>query len=213
MIPAESERGSFAHLYLSYLSLYTSFVDIPIVLGQGDGQAGQFTQPVTLYLSIIVPGNMTSPVLPSIIPTEGDDAPAGEALEPTTAPDSEALGQSTEPEHPLPPPGHLPVEGVTPMSQDRGEKSPVEEAQIKLDLAEQAKKLIDRSNTWGGVVGRIKWVMDTLSPVAGVRVIFDLLSFELTEPTARSQLHPIAQMAYSVLSVIPQVHLFASFVE
>ena len=29
-------------------------------------------------------------------------------------------------------------------------------------------------NTWDEVVGRIKWVLDTLSPVAGVRVIFVL---------------------------------------
>ena len=116
---------------------------------------------------------MTSPGLPPNIPTEGDDAPAGEVLEPTTAPDSKGVGQSTEPEHSLPPPGHLPVdEGVTSMPQDRGEMSLVDEAQTSLDLAEQAKKSIDRSNTWAGVVGRIKWVMDTLSPVAGVRVIF-----------------------------------------
>ena len=117
---------------------------------------------------------MTSPGLPPIVPTEGDDAPAGEVLEPTTAPDSKALGQSTEPEHPLLPSDQLPVEGVTPMPQDQGEMSLVDEAQTSLDLAEQAKKLIDRSNSWEGVVGRIKWVMDTLSPVAGVRVIFVL---------------------------------------
>ena len=153
---------------------------------------------------------MTSPGLPPSIPTEGDDTQAGEVLEPTTPSDSKGLGQSTESEHP---PDHLLVEGVTPMPQDLGEMSLVDEAQISLDLAEQAKKSINRSNSWEGVVGRIKWVMDTLSPVAGVRVIFDLLSFKLTEPTARSQLHPIAQMAYSVLSVIPKVHLFASFVE
>ena len=119
---------------------------------------------------------MTSPGLPPSLPTEGDVASAGEVLEPTTAPDSKGLGQSTEPEHPSPPPDHLPVEGVTPMPQDRGEMSLVDKAQISLDLAEQAKKLIDRSNTWEGVVGRIKWVMDTLSPVAGVRVTF-LLPF------------------------------------
>jgi hypothetical protein len=156
-----------------------------------------------------VPGNVTSPGLPPNIPTEGDDTPAGEVLEPTTVTGSKALGQSTELQHPLPPPDHLPVEDVTPMPQDQGEMSLVDEAQISLDLAEQAKKSIDRSNTWEGVVGRVKWVMDTLSPVAGVRVIF-VLPF-LAD--ARSQLHPIAQMAYSVLSVIPQVRLFASFVE
>ena len=114
---------------------------------------------------------MTSPGLPPSIATEGDDNPAGEVLEPTTAPDSKRLDQYTEPEHPSPPPDHLPVGGVTPMPQDRGEMSLVDEAQISLDLAEQAKKSIDRSNSWEGVVGRIKWVMDTLSPVTGVRVI------------------------------------------
>jgi hypothetical protein len=87
----------------------------------------------------------------------------------------------------------------------------VEQAQIGHDLAEKAKKSIGPSNSWGGVVGRIKWLMDTLAPIAGVRVIFVLSSF--TNPTSRSQLHPIAQMAYSVISVIPQVPLFASLFE
>jgi hypothetical protein len=121
-----------------------------------------------------VPGNVTSSGLPPSIPTEGDVTLAGEVLEPTTVTDSKGVGQYTELEHPLPPPDHLPVEGVTPMSQDQGEMSHVDEAQNSLDLAEQAKKSIDRSNTWEGVVGRIKWVMNTLSPVAGVRVIFVL---------------------------------------
>jgi hypothetical protein len=125
-------------------------------------------------LGIIVPGNVTDPGFPPSIPAEGDDTPAGEVLEPTTATDSKALGQSTELEHPFPLPDHLPVEGVTPMPQDQGEMSLVKEAHMNLDLAEQTKKSIDRSNTWEGVVGRIKWVMNTLSPVAGVRVIFVL---------------------------------------
>ena len=115
---------------------------------------------------------MTSPGLPSNIPTEEDDTPAEEVPKPVATPDSKGLGQSTEPEHPLPPLDHLPVEGVTSMPQDRGEMSLADEARIKLDRADEAKKLIDPSNTWEGVVGRIKWVMDTLSPVAGVRVIF-----------------------------------------
>ncbi|KAH9069684.1 hypothetical protein EDB83DRAFT_2550963 [Lactarius deliciosus] len=53
---------------------------------------------------------------------------------------------------------------------------------------DRVEESIGQSNTWEGVVGRIKWVMDTLSPVAG--------------------LHPIAQMVYKVLSVIPEVRLF-----
>ncbi|KAN0138446.1 hypothetical protein V8E53_003909 [Lactarius tabidus] len=59
-----------------------------------------------------------------------------------------------------------------------------QKARIGLDRADKAKKSIEGSDTWEGVVGRIKWLMDTLSPVAG--------------------LNPIAQMTYSVLSVIPQ---------
>ena len=57
------------------------------------------------------------------------------------------------------------------MPQDRGEKSLDEKARVTLDLADEAKESIDRSDTWEAVVGRVKWLMDTLSPVAGVRVL------------------------------------------
>ena len=103
------------------------------------------------------------------MPTEGDDSPAEEDPGPTTAPDSRGPDQSAEPEHHLPPQDHLPVQSSIPMSHDVFEK-----AQIGLDRADEAKKSIDRSNTWEGVVGRIKWVMDTLSPVAEVCVTFIL---------------------------------------
>jgi hypothetical protein len=46
------------------------------------------------------------------------------------------------------------------------------EAQIGLDPADELKKSIGSSDTWEGVIGRIKWLMDTLSPVPGVHVIF-----------------------------------------
>ena len=42
---------------------------------------------------------------------------------------------------------------------------------LALHQAYQDMKRIDRSNTREGAVGRIKWVMDTLGPVAEVRVI------------------------------------------
>ena len=94
------------------------------------------------------------------------------------------------------------------MPQEKGEMPLVEKARVGLDLAEKAKESIDRSGTWEAVVGRIKWLMDTLSPVAGVRVSFLVCFLDLAN--SRSQLNPIAQIAYSVVSVIPQVHLFAS---
>ena len=60
------------------------------------------------------------------------------------------------------------------MPQDQGETSLTEKAQIGLNHADEPEKLIDQSDTWEGVIGRIKWLMDTLSPVAGVCVIFVL---------------------------------------
>ena len=118
-----------------------------------------------------MPANRVAPSVPVNIPTEGGDTPA-EVPKASMAPDSGGPGQPTELEHSLPPPDLPPVQGSTPVPQDQGETSLVEEAQIRLDLADEAKKLIDQSNTWEGVVGRIKWLMDTLNPVAGVRVIF-----------------------------------------
>lgn len=96
------------------------------------------------------------------------------------------------------------------MPQDQ--TSLIKMAQTGLDHADEVGKSIDSSTTWEGVLGRIKWVMDTLSPVAGVRVILVFPFLSLTEPTP-IQLHPIAKMAYGVLSVIPQVRLFASLFE
>ncbi|KAF8264172.1 hypothetical protein EI94DRAFT_1788157, partial [Lactarius quietus] len=128
--------------------------DISFVLTHGNGQAGRSTQPVMLNLTIIVPANRTYPSPHSSMPNEGDDAHAEEVPTPAVAPDPMGPDQSAEPEHP--------VQSLTPVSQGQGD---VEKAQ-------------------SGVVGRIKWVMDTLNPVSG--------------------LHPIVKMAYGVLAVIPQ---------
>ncbi|KAH9047049.1 hypothetical protein EDB84DRAFT_1575489 [Lactarius hengduanensis] len=159
-----------------------SQINASITLGDGNEQAGRSTPPVTLDLTITVLANGTSPSDPHIIPTEGDDTPAEDFPKPTTAPDSSGLDRSSAPGHLSHPPDHRPVESSTLMPQDQGETSVVEKPQIV--RADQVEEVIDRSNTWEGAVGRIKWVMDTLSPVA--------------------ELHPIAQMAYKVLSVIPE---------
>jgi hypothetical protein len=42
-------------------------------------------------------------------------------------------------------------------------------AENTLHDADEATKAIDLTNTWEGAVARIQWLMDTLSPVAGVR--------------------------------------------
>ncbi|KAH9047713.1 hypothetical protein EDB84DRAFT_443721 [Lactarius hengduanensis] len=141
-----------------------SETNISFVLSHGHGQAGQPTEPVTLYLSIAVLANRASPTDSPKIPTEGDEPPAPL----------------------LPLSDHLLVQSSAPVPQDPAETSLVKKARVDLDRADEVNESINRSNTWEGAVRKIKWVMDTLSPVA--------------------ELHPIAQMAYRVLSVIPEVN-------
>ena len=102
------------------------------------------------------------------------------------APDSRESDQSTAPEPPLSPPDHPPFQSSTPIPQYLSETSLFEKTRLGLDRAVQAEKSIDGSNTWQGVVEKIKWVMDTLRPVAGVRVIDILFAYPLLSPLAFS---------------------------
>ena len=98
---------------------------------------------------------------PPSIPTADDGSLAEEAPIPGRI-------QPPSPEHPL---HHQPVEAAK-NSQSREEVSPsANDLRPALAQADQAMKRMDRLNTWQGAVGRIKWVMDTLSPIAEVRVI------------------------------------------
>jgi len=83
------------------------------VLSNGDGDAGQSTHPITLFLTI----------------TD------------TRKPEGQA------------------------------KMSLIKRVLIALRRADEAKKAIDRKNTWKEAVRRIKWVMDTVSPIAEVRTI------------------------------------------
>jgi len=111
------------------------------------------------------------PINPPEIPTKGDDTPAEEATKPSMAPNSGVPIQSTAPEPLLPSPDPLPVETGSPMPDSQAEMSPTEKALIAVRRADEAKKPIDRANTWRGAVSRIKWVMDTVSQVVEVRAI------------------------------------------
>ncbi len=66
------------------------------------------------------------------------------------------------------------------MAHGQAEMSPTEKAQISLRRADEVKKPIDRKNTWKRAVSRIKWVMDTVSPIAEVRAIFTSASPRLS---------------------------------
>ena len=118
-----------------------------------------------------MPANGASQSVPQNIPTKGSNTPAKEVLALTITPDSKGPDQSTEHERPFLPPDHI-GQASTAIPEDTGKMSLDEKARVALDLADEAKESIDRSDTWEAVVGRVKWLMDTLSPVAGVRVSF-----------------------------------------
>jgi hypothetical protein len=109
-----------------------------------------------------------------LITTEPDNRPAEGATAPsvaqhtvelslaTVASASEALSPSTD---------YLPVESGTPAPPTaycQAEMSPTKKA---LHDANDAMKTMNIYDTWDNAVSRIKWVMDTVSPVAGVRTL------------------------------------------
>ncbi len=130
-------------------------------------------QPVTLYLMITVSLSMASPNPPEIL-TKGDDFPAKNSIKPSIVLDSGEPIQSTATEFHLPLSGPLPIETGTPMPDGQTEMSPTEKALIAVRRADEAKKLIDQVKTWQGAVSRIKWVMDTVSPIVEVCAIYIL---------------------------------------
>jgi hypothetical protein len=147
------------------IQLNISRADIPCVLDNDVGEAARSTQQVTLYI-------ITLPILnnsPPSIPPEDDGSPAEEAT-------ISGRIQIPAPEHDLSLSHHQSVEAGNTMPESREEVSPTSAENPRLDLhrVDEAMKRIvpdGRSNTWEKAVGRIKWVMDTLAPITGVRVI------------------------------------------
>ncbi|KAH9026691.1 hypothetical protein EDB83DRAFT_1924031 [Lactarius deliciosus] len=164
-----------------------SQIDTPFVLTNGDGQGGES---VTLYLTVIVsPNTPPDPILPINPPiiqsNTTNDSPSGEAevsvaQEPMT-PTRSAI--ATDSETLSPPTDHASeTNTLIPPAADRRGLSPAVSA---LDGADGAMATMNLSNKLEGALGRIKWVMDTVSPVA--------------------ELHPYAKMAFSLLFAIPKV--------
>jgi len=120
------------------------------------------------YITVnITPPNLYKS-LPSIL-SEDDSSPAEEATTPEHI-------QLIDTERPSPPSHHQRVETEDTIPQSREEVSPTSTKNpcSVLDSADEALKWIvpiDRSNTWERAIGRIKWVIDTLGPIAEVRTI------------------------------------------
>ena len=189
------------------------FVEAPFVLSNSDGQAGRPIQPVTLYLTITVSANATShPILPTsstnAIATEVDVSPVDQATRPTIAQSSietTSFIVTTTTESHSPPTDHVLVETSTPIPPVPDVQAAMSPAENALQDADTATKAINLTSTWEDAVARIKWMMDTVSPVAGVRCC--AISFDLVLDLAdfHSQLNPYAQMACSLLLAIPMV--------
>ena len=92
-------------------------------------------------------------------------------LQPSIVPDSGVPIRSTATEPLLPSSDPLPVETGPPIPESQAAMSLTEKALIAVRRADEAKKPIDRANTWKGAVSRIKWLMVTVSPIAEVRAI------------------------------------------
>ena len=138
--------------------------DIPCVLRNCIGGPARLTQSVTLYMMVnILPQSLHNS------PTVRSDSPAGE----TTIPERI---QFPVPEYVLPLSHHQSVETRKTIQQNREDVShaSTEDPHLALLRADESMKRIvstDGSNTWGRALERIKWVMDTLGPIAEVRVI------------------------------------------
>ena len=73
------------------------------------------------------------------------------------------------PEPLSPPTDRVPFETSTAISPEPDVRAAMSPTKDALQDADEATKAIDLTNTWEGAVERIKWVIDTVSPVAGVR--------------------------------------------
>ena len=157
------------------------FVDAPFVLRSGDGQPGEL---ITLYLTIVVSANAPPhPIFPidttHAIATGMDVSHMEQATEPniTRSQDSTrttSFVAAAAPELRSPPTAEAPVTTSTPIP-------PVPDIQA-MSLAENAlrdadetTKAINLTSAWESTVERIKWLIDTVSPVAGVRAMSSYL--------------------------------------
>ncbi|KAI9437569.1 hypothetical protein H4582DRAFT_284019 [Lactarius indigo] len=163
-----------------------SMIDTPFVLTNGDRQAGE---PVTLYLTVTVsPNTASDPILPIDAPiirsTSINDSPSGEAEERSVVQESTKSTRSTVAtgsETLSPPTDRLPSEMNTPIT-PAADLWGVSLAGSALHGTGEAIATINLSNKWEGALGRIKWVMDTVSPVAEVRYIVHPFCQSLTKP-------------------------------
>jgi hypothetical protein len=145
--------------HCSFGWLSSSHADVAVVLDKGAGR------PATVYLTVSLAANPRSSTINR--PAEGADVPSAPQhavdLSLATAPTFKPLSASAN---------NLPIESdalAPPTTDCKADISPTEKA---LQDADNAVKTMDLYNTWDKALGRIRWVMDTIGPIAEVRTVF-----------------------------------------
>jgi hypothetical protein len=157
---------------------------VPFVLANSDIKTGQLVEPITLYLTFDVSPNATpypalSVAAPNLQSTGvGAWTPRGATsyispdltniVRSTVASDRGTVSSPTD---------RLPS---TPTPAAADPRAGISSAENALQVANEAMTTISLSDTWEVAVERIKWVMDTVSPVAEVRC--DVLYHSFAEP-------------------------------
>ena len=80
-----------------------------------------------------------------------------------------AVAIAITPDPRLPPTDHIPIETSSSIPPQPDVHAAMPSAKGALQDADEATKAINLTSTWKGAVERIQWVIDTVSPVAGVR--------------------------------------------
>ena len=170
---------------LAQTANHPSDVDVPFVLANGDIKAGQLNEPITLYLTFVVSPNTASSLA---LPIDATDLQSTEANASTVSEATSSTAQGPDGGTLAPAADHRPS---TPIPLTSVQQAGMPHIEATLQSAEEAMATITLSDTWGVVLERMKWVMDTLSPVAEVR--YDLLFPILGRNRTLSPVEPVCE--------------------
>jgi hypothetical protein len=158
-------------------------LELEIAFSTSDGHGRHLREPATLLLSITVSTNPLNVAA-------NTPGPMTTALD---NPGAEEGGARR---------GGLPTGGNTPVG-------PVPDGQAEmsrtLDRAEEAMKAMDSMMAWKGAMNVIKQVLDAIGPIAGVCLTSTLRIICSAKQGFALQLLPHAQLAWTLLSKIPEV--------
>ena len=122
-------------------------------------------RPVTLYLTVALAVDSHSSTINRL--AEGPTVPSAaqhtvESSLATAPPASKPPSASTD---------NLPVKSDAPAPPTTDWMAEILPAEKALNDADDAMSTMDLYNSWENALGRIRWVMETVDPVAGVRTL------------------------------------------